>query len=90
MCPCYNRRTHYPTLEKQGAQNITTCGNQDKQRKLSYHCKQDKNTFGKITGDNAKKTKIMTEIHVLTKAFTKSVFKVCVRYFLSIFYFFIK
>ena len=48
--PCYNSRTHYPTLEKEGTQNITTCGNQDKQRELSYHCKQEKNAFGKITG----------------------------------------
>ena len=39
VCPCYNRRTHYPTLEKKVAQNITACKNQDKQRELSDHWK---------------------------------------------------
>ena len=31
--------------------------------------------FKKIAGDNAKKTKILTEIQVLTKRFTKRIFK---------------
>ena len=25
VCPCYSRRTHYSTLEKQVAQNIAAC-----------------------------------------------------------------
>ena len=37
VCPCYNRRTYYPTLEKPGGQNITVCENQGKQFKLSDH-----------------------------------------------------
>ena len=36
LCPCYDR-THYPTLEKPGAQNITACENQGKQSELSDH-----------------------------------------------------
>ena len=73
MCPCYNRRTHYPTLEKYGAQNITACENQDKQRELSDNWKLKKRLLEKITGDNAKK-KRLTEIQVLTQMFTKRVF----------------
>ena len=37
VCPSYSRRTHYPTLEKPGVQNIAACINQGKQRKLSDH-----------------------------------------------------
>ena len=75
MCPCYNRRTHYPTLEKHGVQNITACENQDKQCKLRYHWKLKKTLLEKITGDDKKKTKRLTEIEVLSKMFTKIVFK---------------
>ena len=42
MRPCYIRRTHYPTLEKPGAQNIAACENQGKQRELSDHWKSVK------------------------------------------------
>ena len=38
--------THYPTLEKLGAQNITACENQCKQCELSDHWKL-KNVFKK-------------------------------------------
>ena len=74
VCPCYNR-THYPTLEKHGAQNIAACKNQDKQRKLSDHWKLKKTLLEKITGDDVKKTKRLTEIQVLIKTFTKKVLK---------------
>ena len=57
MCPCYNRRTHYPTLEKHGVQNITACENQDKQCELRYHWKLKKNTFGKNNRGWCKKDK---------------------------------
>ena len=36
-CTFYNKRTHYPMLEKPSAQNITACENQCKPRKLSDH-----------------------------------------------------
>ena len=39
VCPCYNKRTHYPTLEKLGAPNVTACENQGKPRELSDHWK---------------------------------------------------
>ena len=66
VCPCYNRRTHYPTLEKPGAQNITACENQGKQCKLSDHWQLEKKKhFEKIPGDDTKKTKRITEIQVL-------------------------
>ena len=72
LCPCYSRRTHYPTLEKPGAQNIAACENQGKQCKLSDHWKSIKTLFLKkiITGDDAKKTKWLTEMQILTKEFT--------------------
>ena len=63
MRPCHSRRTHYPTLDKPGVQNLAICENQGKQRKLRVMKK-------KITGDDAKKTKRLTEIQVLTKDFT--------------------
>ena len=47
MCPCYNRRAHYPTLEKHGAQNITARENQDKQHELSDNGTLKKKAFGK-------------------------------------------
>ena len=76
VCPCYNRRTrYYPTLEKPAAQNITACESQGKQRELSDHWKLKKRFFQKITGDDAKRTKRLTEMQVLTKTFTKRVFK---------------
>ena len=37
ICPCYSKRTHYPTLEKPVAHNIEACEKQVKQRKLSDH-----------------------------------------------------
>ena len=68
---CHSRRTHYPTLEKPGAQNIAAYGNPGKQRELSDHWKSIKKLFSKkITGDDAKKTKKLTGIQVLTKDFT--------------------
>ena len=39
VCPFYNRGTHYPMLEKPGAQNITVCENQGKQCELCDHWK---------------------------------------------------
>ena len=60
VCPCYNRRTHYPTLEKSGAQNTKACENQGKQSELSNHWKLKREKtlfFTKIIGDDAKKTK---------------------------------
>ena len=71
VCPCYNTRTHYPTLEKLGFQNVSVCENQGKQHKLSDHWKHKKMLKKKITGDNAIKTKRLTQIQVLTKKFTK-------------------
>ena len=37
MCPCYDRRTHDPTLEKPGDQNIVVCENEVKQCEFSGH-----------------------------------------------------
>ena len=37
VCPCLNRRAHYPILEKSSAQNITAFENQSKPHKLSDH-----------------------------------------------------
>ena len=68
VCSCYNKETHYPTLEKPIAQNITVCKNQGKQHKLSDHWKLKKN-------NNREYRKRLTEIQVLTKKFTKRVFK---------------
>ena len=82
MC-LYNRRTH-PTLEKPGAQNITACENQGKQLELSDHRKLKKKKkkkkkkhcfFKTVTGYDTKKTKRLTKLQVLTKKFTKRVFK---------------
>ena len=28
LCPCFIKRTHYPALEKPGAQNIAVCEKQ--------------------------------------------------------------
>ena len=61
MCTCYSRRTHYPTLEKPGAQNVAACEKQGKQRELSDHWK---------SVSNPKKTKRLTGIQVLIKDFT--------------------
>ena len=48
MCPCYSERTHYPTLEKSGVQNLAARENHGKQCKATE--------MKKITGDDAKKT----------------------------------
>ena len=49
-------RTHYPTLEKPGAQNITVCKNQSKECEFSDHWKLKKILLLKnIKGDYAKK-----------------------------------
>ena len=63
-------------VEKPGAQN-RACENQGNQCELSDHWKLKKCFFKKqwITVDNAKKTKRLTEIQVLTKSFTERVFK---------------
>ena len=49
---CYNRKTHYSTLEKPGAQNLIVYENQGKQRELSdYSLKmEEKNFFLKYQG----------------------------------------
>ena len=44
---CYSERTHYPTLEKLGAQNIAACENHGKQHELSDHWKSIKTLFSK-------------------------------------------
>ena len=63
-------------VEKPGAQNITVCENQGKQREREGSLKIKKTVFKKkMTGDNVKKTKRLTEIQVLTKRFTKRFFK---------------
>ena len=50
VCPCYNRRTHYQTLEKTKVSNANWV--------IIGKKKQDEKTFlKKITGDDAKKTK---------------------------------
>ena len=51
VCPCYNKETHYPTLEKPIAQNITVCKNQGKQHKLSDHWKLKKKKTGNTEKD---------------------------------------
>ena len=74
VCPCYRRRTHYPTLEKSGAQNIAACENQGKQRELIDHWK----SMFLIKNNSRwrkKRKKELTEIQVLTKRFTKRVLK---------------
>ena len=58
MCPCYRRKTHYPTLEKPGAQNIAVCEKQGIKRGLSEHWKSI---------NDPKKTKRLTGTQVLTK-----------------------
>ena len=72
-CTFYNKRTHYPMLEKPSAQNITACENQGKPRKLSDHWKYKKRTKTVIfdKGITQKKTKRMTEIKLLTKSLPK-------------------
>ena len=67
MCPGYNWGTH-PTIDKPGAQNITVCENQGKQR-------FKKAVFKKVIGDDTKKTKRLTKIQVLIKELRKRVFK---------------
>ena len=60
MSPCYSRRTHYPMLEKHGAKKLVVRENKGKQQKSRVMKK-------KHGGDDAKKTKRLTEIQVLTK-----------------------
>ena len=36
-CPCYNKRTYNPMVEKSGGQNITTFENQGKKLEMSDH-----------------------------------------------------
>ena len=36
-CPCYNKRTYNPMVEKSGGQNITTFENQGKKLEMSGH-----------------------------------------------------
>ena len=63
-------------VEKPGAQKITACESQGKQHELSDHSKLKQMFFKKkIIGDNTKKTKRLSEIQVLTKRFTKRIFK---------------
>ena len=54
---CHSRRTHYPTLEKRGAQNVAVCESQGEQRELNDHWKSIKRFRKKIIGDDAKKDK---------------------------------
>ena len=68
MCSCYNRRKHYPLLEKPGVQNKTASENKGKQHKLCDHQKFLKNMlFFLIPGGDAKKTKRLTQIQVYKK-----------------------
>ena len=62
-------------VEKPGAQKITVCENQGKQRELEGSLKEKNCFLKKMTGDNVKKTKRLTEIQVLTKRFTKRVLR---------------
>ena len=66
---CRSGRTHYPTLEKLGDQNIAACENHGKQRELSDHWKSIKTLLSKkkMAGADAEKTKRLTGIQVLTK-----------------------
>ena len=77
MASAYRRQDNFSPVDHlvlvSGAQNITACENQGKQRELSDHwnLKKIKNVFFKKTVDNAKNTKKLTEIQVLTKKFMK-------------------
>ena len=51
-------------------ENIATCENRGKQRESNDYWKSIKTFLKKKTRDDAKKTKIMTEIKYLTKDFT--------------------
>ena len=88
--PCYNRRIHYPTLEKPVDQNITACENQGKQCELSDQWKSIKTFLKKTTENHAKMTKRLTVIQVLTKDFTsyKAIYK-SLRIYLFIYLHFI-
>ena len=58
MCSRYSRKTHCPTLEKSGLQNIGTCEKQVKQCELSDHWTPIKKLLlKKTTGDDTKKDK---------------------------------
>ena len=65
VCPFYNRRTHFPTLENPGAQNKAACENQGKQCELSDHWKSIKCCFWKkkLTGHDEKKTNWNTSFY---------------------------
>ena len=78
MASAYRRQDNFSPVDHlvlvSGAQNITACENQGKQRELSDHWNLKKNKkrfFFKKTVDNAKNTKKLTEIQVLTKKFMK-------------------
>ena len=58
MCPCYSRRTHYPTLEKPGAQNIAAYQNQGKLRELNDHWKSSKTLFLKKNNNGMAQTRL--------------------------------
>ena len=73
MCPCYSNKTHYPPLENPVVQNIAVCESQVKQHESSDHWTSIKTIFlEKTTRDDAKKTKRLTEVQVLTKDCTSS------------------
>ena len=61
MHPCYSRRTD-PTLQIPGVQNLGACEN--------VSAIQTENDEKKITENDAKKDKKITEIQVLTKYLT--------------------
>ena len=54
---CHSGRTHYPTLEKRGAQNIAACESQGEQRELSDHWKSIKTILKKYNRGWRKKDK---------------------------------
>ena len=39
VCPYYSKRTHYPTLEKPGAQNIAVCEKQGQATRIEWSLK---------------------------------------------------
>ena len=64
---CFSKTTYYPTLEKPSAQNKAVSEKQSKQRELSDHWKSMKTFLLKKARGDAKKTKKLTGILVLTK-----------------------
>ena len=75
VCSCHSRRTHYPTIDKPGAQNIYYLKYlRVKTKVCNANWVITENLFKRfwknITEDDTKKTKSLTEMQVLTKEFT--------------------